>query len=99
MVPIGGISMSADARRPYSKAPQNRNKVARLTILIGLLYRRNPEVDRVFRRSELRCLRFARGRREPSGMDLVEPGVGRLRCSHQLGVRPVGDIDPADVVV
>src|SRR5678815_5422431 len=99
MVPIGGISMSAIADWKDSKAGKNRNKAARRTVLIGLLYRRNPKVDRVFRRPELRCLRFARGRREPSGMYLVEPVVGRLRCSHQLGVRPVGDIDPADVVV
>src|SRR5688572_14052513 len=99
MVPMGGISMSADAGRPYSNAPQNRNNVARPRRLIGLLYRGNPEVDRVFRRSELRCLRLACGRGEPSRMDVVELGVRGLRGRDQFRIRAIGDVDPADVVV
>src|SRR6187401_2461643 len=64
-----------------------------------LLDRRYSQVDRVFRRSELRRLRLARSRCNLSRMDGIELGVRGLRGRNQFRVGAIGDVDPSDVVV
>src|SRR5690349_19016445 len=65
----------------------------------ALLDRRNSQVDRIFRRSELGRLWFARSRGQLSRVDGVELGVCGLRGRDEFGVGAVGHVDPADVVV